>query len=660
MAVRLKLDRGYLYRRLAVACKPADRLTVSAWADRHRVLSSKQSGERGKWKTARNPILREIMDCLSVTSPVSEVVVMKSSQVGVTEATVNWLGYIMEHAPAPTMVLMPTLESRDSWKVQKLNPLLTETECVRDILGGLRSRDAANSKDLIDFPGGILFLAGGNSPNSYAQKSVRNLVMDDLDRFPSEIGEEGDPVGLARGRLKAFSRSKLVLISTPTVKDASLIEREYLASDQRRFYVPCPACGEAQSLKWSNLKWNLAAGQVWYECEHCGTCLEEHHKPAMLATGVWKPENPDHRRRGYHLSALYAPIGLGPSWLDLAQQFTLARQDTATLKTFINTDLGETWEDQASSLKSNDLLRRVDDVPLRTIPPSILALTAGIDTQDSWLAITVLGWSASGHRIIDWHEIQGDTTRLEVWDELEVYLNTPLLNAFGKAMRYRGALIDSRGHRGEQVRNFVQRPGLRIPVFAGQGSTTRMGKAIASSPSYPDKTRKGKVLRGSFGLWNVGTEYCKAFLYGALASDADRAPEDRAFQFGQGLEVEYFDGLLSEVYDPEARRYVQKKGARFKRNEPLDTLVYAWAVGAHREVMIGRSRNGKPDPYYWERLEAMLEQRDSMAENTVSVAGPDETKDSGISSIPAPRRPDSKQAASSRGRISLSGMRRWV
>nr|SPS05784.1 protein of unknown function [Candidatus Nitrotoga fabula] len=178
--------------------------------------------------------------------------------------------------------------------------------------------------------------------------------------------------------------------------------------------------------------------------------------------------------------------------------------------------------------------------------------------------------------------------------------------------------------------------------------------------AYPDKNRKGKVLRGSFGLWNVGTEYCKAFLYGALASDADRAPEDRALQFGQGLEVEYFDGLLSEVYDPEARRYVQKKGARFKRNEPLDTLVYAWAVGAHREVMIGRSRNGKPDPYYWERLRAMLEQWDSMADNPVSVAGQVGTNDPNKNSNRAPPRLNNKQAASSGGRISLSGLRRWV
>ena len=252
----LKKSHAYCYHRLARATRPRDRLTVSAWADRNRVLSSKQSGERGRWRTSRNPVLREIMDCLSAFSPVREIVVMKSSQVGVTEAMINKIGYNMTHAPCPTMVLMPTLESRDSWKVQKLNPLLQETLIVRDLLGGLRSRDAANSKDIIDFPGGILFLAGGNSPNSYAQKSVKDLLMDDLDRFPGEIGEEGDPVALARGRCKSFPRYKLMLVSTPTIKGASMIEREYDLSDRRRYHVACPVCGAAQHLKWSNIKWD--------------------------------------------------------------------------------------------------------------------------------------------------------------------------------------------------------------------------------------------------------------------------------------------------------------------------------------------------------------------------------------------------------------------
>ena len=599
--------RTHCYGVLARACRPRDRLTVSMWADRHRWLSSKQAGERGKWRTSRNPILAEIMDCLSVHSRERELVIMKSSQVGITEATVNWLGYIIEHAPAPTMVLMPTLESRDSWKAQKLNPLLAETEAVRAILGGNRSRDAANRQDMIDFPGGILFLAGGNSPNSYAQKSVRNLVMDDLDRFPEEVGDEGDPVSLARGRLKAFERSKLVLISTPTIKGVSLIEREFEASDQRHYQVACPACLATQWLKWPNLKWNAGITAVWYECEHCGHEIREHHKPVMLAHGRWVADQPEIRRRGYHISALYAPIGLGPSWLDLAREFMVAKDDPGTLKTFMNTHLGETWRDETSNLKPHELAKRMEDVPPRTIPVGCLALTVGVDTQDQWLAVQLLGWGAHHHWIIEYHEIKGDTTRMDVWDELEAYLHTRLINAYGKPMAIRAAGVDSRGHRGEQVRLFVTRPTLRIPVYAVQGSTTRLSRPIATNPSYPDRNRKGKPLVGGFALWNVGTEHCKKFILDWLVSDETKPPDGRRFRFPAGLDDDYFNGLLSEYYDPVKKRYLQKKGARHKRNEPLDTLVYAWAIGHHKQIALGRARNGRTDPYYWDRLAAVLE-----------------------------------------------------
>lgn len=611
MTASMQMGVVHCFDHLARSIKPRDRLTVSVWADRHRILSSKQSGERGEWRTARNPILREIMDCLSHTSPVREIVVMKSSQVGVTEAMINKIGYNMDHAPCPTMVLMPTLDSRDSWKVQKLNPLLQETDVIRGILGGLKSRDAANSKDVIDFPGGILFLAGGNSPNSYAQKSVRDLLMDDLDRFPGEIGKEGDPVALARGRCKSFPRYKLMLVSTPTIRGVSLIEREYLLTDQCRFHVPCPACGAMQPLKWENMKWEQAhkpPRAAWYECAACGHEIHEHHKPRMLGGGVWVAEYPEIKRRGFHVSALYAPIGLGPSWLDLAVQFLEAKGDPGTLKTFINTNLGETWEDQTSQLKTHDMEKRMElDHDMARIPPGVTDLTAFIDTQDTWLDITLLGWHEGGVRLIDWHQITGDTAKAEPWNDAVAYLNAERINAFDHKMLIRAAGVDSRGHRGEQVRAFVQRSDLKIKVYACQGSTSRLGRPIATNASYPDKDRRGKTIKTGYGVWNIGTEFCKDFIYGHLVSDGELPVESRHFRFPAGLPTEYFDGLLSEVYNPETRRYEQKKGARYKRNEPLDGMVGAWAIGQHKEVNIGRYRNGKPDPAYWARKLAGLE-----------------------------------------------------
>ena len=595
------------------AVRPRGRLTVSQWADNHRILTSKGSGETGRWRTSRNPMLREIMDCLSTHSPVREVWVCKSSKVGVTEASVNWLGYITDHAPGPAMVLMPTLEARDTWKVQKLNPLLTDTPAIRDILGGLRARDAAHSKELIDFPGGILFLAGGNSPNSYAQKSVRFLMMDDLDRFPAQIGEEGDPVELARSRVKAFMRHKLLFASTPTIKGASLIERGYEQGDMRRYHVHCPHCGERQVLSWSHVRGNTALTAAHYICEQ-GCIIEEHHKPAMLEGGIWIPEHPERKVRSYHISALYAPIGLGPSWLELVLQFKRVHKDPQSLKTFINQNLGEAWEDQTNKLKPHELAKRAGEHGRGIIPPGCLALTAGIDTQDKWLAVTLLGWGApvapdapSRLWIVDWVEIQGDTTSPQVWDELQAWLHMPRHNSYGREMKIRAAGIDSRGHRSEQVKDFVMRSTHKLPVYAVQGATNRIGRAIATTGSSPTKTRTGKVIKHGYMLWNVGTEHCKDFIFANLGADGERQQSEHVFNFPQGLEPEYYDGLLSEVYDPEKKRYIPRLGSKHKRNEPLDTCVYAWAIGSHRDINLGRGRTGRPDPKYWERLGALLE-----------------------------------------------------
>lgn len=216
-------------------------------------------------------------------------------------------------------------------------------------------------------------------------------------------------------------------------------------------------------------------------------------------------------------------------------------------------------EDESAKLKSGELIKRVEDIDQRTIPDGCLALTVGVDTQDQWLAVTLLGWGEGKLWVIEWHTIDGDTTRDEVWNKLEEYINTPLTNRYGYQMRIDAVAIDTRGHRGDEVRRFVGRRGLRVPVYGVQGSTSRMGKAISSTASYPEKTGKGKIIRSGYALWSVGTEYCKDFIFGTLNSDENQPVADRIIHFPRRLDEDYFDGLLSETFDPERNKYVQKK-----------------------------------------------------------------------------------------------------
>lgn len=594
----------------AKALRPRTRLLVSEWADAHRVLSSKSSSEPGRWRTSRAPYTREVMDCLSVSNPVQRIVLMFAAQTSKSEIGLNWLGYIMDHAPAPALVVLPTLEVRKRWSKQRLGPMLTETPSLAEIFDAKRTRDSSNSEDIKDFPGGMLVVGGANSPASLSSMPIRYVLCDEVDRFPWEAGQEGDPLGLIDERTKTFPRRKVLLVSTPTVRDSSRIDAEYQASDQRRYHVPCPHCEELQTLKWSNVKWQIEDGEVsraWYACEHCGAEFDESSKTWMLDNGEWIAEYPGRAVRGYAISGLYAPVGLGFKWIEIARQWLAAQGDQTKLKRFINTTLGEVWEDQSAKLKSHDLTKRIEDRPQRTIPPGCLALTVGVDTQDEWLAVKLLGWGDGKLWVIEWHAIQGDTTRAEVWDKLELYLNTPLINQFGYPMRIDACAIDTRGHRGKQVKEFSARRSLKVPVFAIQGSTTRMGKAISSTPSHPEKTQKGKIIRSSYALWNIGTEYCKDFIFSTLASDESLSPDERVIHFPMGLEEEYFDGLLSEVFDPDSNKYVKKKGAKYIRNEPLDCIVYAWAVGHHKQVRIGMTTRGDPSPQYWTRRQAMLE-----------------------------------------------------
>ena len=62
--------------------RPPPQLTVSEWAERHRMLGSRASAEPGPWRTNRTPYLKDVMDALSAVHPSRRVVFMKGAQVG--------------------------------------------------------------------------------------------------------------------------------------------------------------------------------------------------------------------------------------------------------------------------------------------------------------------------------------------------------------------------------------------------------------------------------------------------------------------------------------------------------------------------------------------------------------------------------------------------
>lgn len=585
------------------ALEPRLRLAVSQWADAHRMLTSKGSSEPGQWRTARTPYLREPMDCLSERSPVQEVVLMFATQRGKTEVGLNWIGYVMDHSPAPMLVVVPTLEVRKRWVRQRLDPMLTETPALAQLRAARAMRDAGNAEDIKDFPGGMLVIGGANSPASLASMPIKFVLCDEVDRFPWDVGGEGDPLGLIAERQQNFPRRKTLLVSSPTIKGASQIETAFAGTDQRYYHVPCPHCGERQILRWKQLQWDRQLTEARYVCPHCGGEALEHHKQAMLEAGRWVPSNPDAPpwRRGYHLNKLYSPIGLGSTWAELAREWVSVQGDKVRLKRFINTSLAETWEDDSGKLESHVLMQRAETYALRQLPPGCLALTAGVDTQDDRLALQILGWGMGRHWIIDWTTLMGDTQRPEVWASLEAYLQLPLLNAWGRRIPISAVAIDRGGHRTEQVDAFAHQHRARL--WLSVAGSRYYGKSIlAKAPTKVEGTPSGRSAKWGMEYWEVGADVAKSqILQGWLVSDAAVDPEKRVLRFSKELQKGYYDELTSEVFDPEINRWRKKSGGR--RNEGLDTLVYAMAAGRHPRLRLHRRSKAQ-----WEAEAMLLEQ----------------------------------------------------
>ncbi len=601
-------------------CRPRANLTVSQWADEHRWLSSKGSGEPGKWETARNPLLREIMDCFSVSSPVRVIVIKKPSQFGATEVVLNVIGYTMDYAPAPMLMLVPTLESRDKWASQKLNPLLNETPVLADLFDANARRDASNSKDMKEFPGGVLYLGGGNSPNSYAQVSARIAIADDYARFPREVGDEGDTGLLLRGRTKGFSRYKLGYVSTPTIKDACNIDDEYEKSDQSVPWVACPHCGEYQPLVWASLKWtrDLATRQVthaWYVCEKNGCVIEEHDKPEMIADGKirWIAKHPERsaQRRGFTWNSVDAPIGLGKTWPELAQQWLEAQGNPGKLKVFINTELGEVWEDRTGQLKPAQLVERaLKELRAREIPPGCLMLAAGVDVQrGTRLEVQVLGIGPlPGGRVgqdfivwtIDYAVIEGDPAQDKVWQDLADYLNKPFTNTRHRELFIEATAIDEGdGFHTHDVRAFAMSgKARRLMSVKGLNRPSRSLMPGAAKPV--ELNRRGKADPRGAKMWDVGTDVAKKYLYARLEADVALPAGEQRIRFHGELEDSFYKGLLAEVFDPEKNKFVKRKGMR--RNEAVDTWVYGWFAAHHPQISIAR-RSRKE----WDDLAILLE-----------------------------------------------------
>lgn len=565
-----------MFARCIAALKPPPELTLSEWADKYRMLSAENSAEPGRWHTDKAPYQREIMDAIG-DPHIRKVVIMSAAQIGKTAMLMNMLGYYMHYYPAPTLVMQPTLDMAQTFSKDFLAPMLRDTPVLRELVD-TKSRYSGNTILKKNFPGGHVTIIGANSPASLASRPIKVLLADEVDRYPASAGTEGDPLLLAQKRQTTFWDKKTVVVSTPVLKVNSRIAKEYEESTQEEWCVPCPKCGRYQPMEWKNVvfdKKDLSKG-ITYKCEKCGQQSQEHEWKKMGQQGHFVAANPSAETRGFHLNTLASTFC---GWKEIVEKFLVADElskqgDHDKLKTWINTELGEPWDEPGTSMDDTELINR-REIYEAQVPDGVLILTAGVDVQDDRFEVEVVGWGVGKESWgIRYQKIFGDMVSEQVWRDLDAFLLQPFYRKDGTIMRIAAAFVDSGGHHANEVYRFTKaRWERRVWALKGRG-----GQDV---PFFSNPTKNN---REKAPLFTIGVDTGKALLFQRLKV-LNHGPNYCHFPLNEeaGYGEEYFKGLTAERMVVRIRKgrstiVWELIDSAHKRNEPLDCRNYAQAI----------------------------------------------------------------------------------
>ncbi len=540
--------------------KPPDKINVSTWADRYRVLDSKTSAEPGPWRTSRTPYLEGIMNAF-LDPDIEEVIFVKPTQVGGTEAAQNILGYIIDQDPSPVLIVYPTLDLAEYTSKNRIQPMFTLCETLKE-----KYHDGDSKLLELQFDGMYIILSGANSPASLASRPIRYLIMDEVDKYPLNAGKEADPRSLARERTKTFAHNKKIFqTSTPTLKSGPIWQEWENADQQLRYYVPCPHCGHYQTFKFAQIKWpgaktpEEAQAAAYYECEECKGIIKDSHKAAMVSSGEWRVEKKSGTKRtAFHLNAIYSPwIRFG----DVAYEFVKTKNFPELLMNFINSWLAEPWEQAEIKMASDTVLERQSRYDEFVVPDGTLLITAGVDVQRDHFYYTLIAWGAS---MTSWNITHG---KVDTWDEIEYIMNLPYMDSVKNEYIVNLCAVDS-GDRTDEVYDFCAvNKDWAVPV---KGSSKQLlARYTVSTIEKTDSKAYG------MRLYIVDGGQYKDMIAGRMK----RPNGPGSWMVFNGCEREYAEQICSE------EKVLEKKGGRevnvwkpkksHAANHWLDTEVYA-------------------------------------------------------------------------------------
>lgn len=583
-----KVDRKTvrLFKKIATILSPPPVLTVSQWADEYRRLSPEASAEPGRWNTDRAPYQRAIMDAVN-DARCEDIIIMSSAQVGKTELILNIIGYYIDYDPSPILALQPTLEMAQTFSKDRLAPMLRDTPALKGKVKDARSRDLGNTILHKTFPGGHITMVGANSAAGLASRPIKVVLMDEVDRYPASAGTEGDPIKLAEKRTTTFWNRKKIKVSTPTIKGRSPIEKEFLTSSMEEWNVPCPCCGKYQPYEWGRIHFS----DVTMECKFCLEHISE--RDWKSNPGKWVAAKENNKKRGFHLNELASPW---KHWEEIIEDFKEADRDRKQgdiekLKTFVNTALGEPWEERGEAADDNVLLSRRERYNA-DLPDGVLLVTAGVDVQDDRFEVEITGWG-KGYESwgILYKKIKCNLEQEEAWDKLEQFLDTELYFENGNSLLIAATCIDTGGHFTSEAYKFLKKMERKQKKIFGIKGMGGEGIPLINKIS----TNNVEKVR----IFILGVDSGKEILMTRLKT-VDEGPGYCHFPINadRGYDETYIKGLTSEqrvvsVKDNRATlKWVKKSGTR---NEPLDLRNYSTAAA---EIL-------RPD---WDVLEKKIRQ----------------------------------------------------
>lgn len=508
--------------------KPPEKMTVSEWADKYRILSELDSAAPGHWRTSKTPYLKAVMDAFNEDF-IHDITFCAGTQLGKTSAEQNMIGYAIAQNPGPMLVVYPSEKLAKFTSEKRLQPLIELSPVLRDKFNERGSKDLELSFDTM-----YIALVGANSASDLSSRPARYVFFDEIDKFPKWTGAEAGPLELAAERTKTFYNRKIVKVSTPTLKTGNIWQGWLNADIQYRYFVPCPHCGEMQVLEFGQIKWPEGADETEaravanYECKYCHEIIDDRQKPAMLRAGEWRGER---KRKGrahkvaYHLNSIYSP------WLafgDVAAKFLASKDEPALLMNFINSWLAEPWEDRSSRMKSDVVMSKALPYERGRMPSAAQLLTCGIDVQLDHFYFAVRAW---GPHLTSWLV---DWGRVETWADLETVINRNYVDMDGEIHNVNLACIDS-GYNTDDVYAFcAAHMDVLVPT---KGSATPLKSRY--SVTVLDKRQAGFGLR----LYVMDPNQMKNFIASRMSIDAGAHGSWNVYK---DIEREYADQVCAE------------------------------------------------------------------------------------------------------------------